>query len=134
MLHIPKLHFHKNYFVITLLLFAVEILIALFAHDQFIRPYAGDFLVVIFLYCLVKSFFSAPVLPTALAVLLFSYIIETSQYFNLAHHLGFDRSKIALIILGNYFAWNDILAYTLGILAVLGWEKYGLRQRLSWKF
>ena len=128
------LHFHKNYFVITLLLFAVEILIALFAHDQFIRPYAGDFLVVIFLYCLIKSFFSAPVLPTALAVLLFSYLIETSQYFNLAYHLGLDRSKIALLILGNYFAWNDILAYTLGMITVLAWEKYCCRQQVSWKF
>jgi hypothetical protein len=113
-----------------LLLFATEILIALFAHDQIIRPYGGDFLVVIFLYCLIKSFSPAPVIPVAVAVLLFSYLIETSQYFNLAHHMDLDQSKITLLIMGNHFAWIDILAYTSGILTVLWLEKYNYRSIL----
>lgn len=128
------LRFHKNYFAITLLLFATEILIALFAHDQIIRPYGGDFLVVIFLYCLIRSFFSVPVRSTALFVLLFSFLIETSQYFNLAHHLGVDKSKVAILILGNYFAWTDMLAYTLGVFTVICLEKYCGRVLVSWKF
>lgn len=115
--------FHKNYFILTILLLITEVAIALYAHDQFIRPYAGDFLVVIFLYCLLKSFITLPVKTAALSVLVFSYIIEITQYFNLAHHLGLDESKIALLIMGNYFTWVDMLAYTLGIITVLVIEK-----------
>jgi hypothetical protein len=106
--------FNKHYFGLTLLLFITEVLIALYAHDQIIRPYAGDFLVVIFLYCLIKTFLNAPARAVAVSVLLFSYLLEVSQYFNLIHHLGMDDSKIAPLILGNSFSWIDMLAYTLG--------------------
>lgn len=106
--------FNKHYFGLTLLLFVTEVLIALYAHDQIIRPYAGDLLIVIFLYCLVKTFLNAPVRAVAISVLLFSYLLEVSQYFNLIHHLGLEDSKIAPLILGNSFSWIDMLAYTLG--------------------
>ena len=36
------LKFNKFYFVLTMLIFGVEILIAKFAHDQIIRPYVGN--------------------------------------------------------------------------------------------
>ena len=49
------LTFRKTYFILSILLFIIEVLIALFAHDEFIRPYVGDLLVVVLLYCLVKS-------------------------------------------------------------------------------
>jgi Protein of unknown function (DUF2809) len=118
--------FCKKYFILTLLLFLTEVLIALFAHDKIIRPYFGDLLVVILLYCLVKSFLSSSITITALSVLLFSYLVETLQYFHLVHRLGLGHSKIANIIIGNYFAWMDILAYTLGILIVFGIENLSL--------
>lgn len=40
--------FDKKYFLAALFLLLTEILIALFIHDTFFRPYAGDFLAVIF--------------------------------------------------------------------------------------
>ncbi len=43
--------FHRKYFFSTLLLFATEIFIAAYLHDAVIRPYGGDFLVVILIYC-----------------------------------------------------------------------------------
>lgn len=106
--------FNKYYFRLTALLFVTEVLIALFAHDQFIRPYAGDFLLVVLLFCLVKSFIKAPSNWVIISVLAFSYLIEASQYFNFIHHLGLDQSKIAPLILGNHFSWIDMVAYTLG--------------------
>ena len=111
------------YFTLTILLFVAEVLIAVFLHDGFIRPYAGDFLVVILIYCFVRSFVQAPVVPVALAVLAFSYLVETLQYFNLVKHLGLEHSRIANIVIGNYFTWPDILAYTLGIGFVILVEK-----------
>lgn len=117
------LRFHKTFFLLTVLLFLVEIVIAFFVHDKFVRPYVGDFLVVIFLYCFFRSFFKTPYGRIALLVLLFSYAIEVSQYFHLIRRLGWQHSRLAILILGNGFAWGDLVAYTLGILLVVGIEK-----------
>lgn len=117
------LRFHKTYFLLTVSLFLIEVAIAAFAHDRFVRPYVGDFLVVIFLYCLLQTFFKTPYIATALSVLLFSYGIEVTQYFHLITHLGLQQSRLAHLILGSGFEWIDLLAYTLGILVVLLLEK-----------
>ena len=119
--------FKIKYFILFILLFITEVLIALYIDDDFIRPYFGDFLVVILLYCLVKSFINLPVFTSAILVLLFSYLVETLQYFNIVHHLGLSHSKLAKTIIGTYFTWVDILAYTLGILFVLLIEKLRMR-------
>ena len=118
--------FNKAYFILTIFLFITEVLIALYVHDDIIRPYFGDLLVVILLYCFVKSFLNWSTLTTALSVLAFSYLIETLQYFNIVQHLGLGDSTIANVVIGNYFTWVDILAYTLGVLVVLGIEKIKL--------
>lgn len=68
-----------SYLRATLFLFLIEVLIALYAHDRIIRPYIGDLLVVILIYCFVKSFLNTPVWPTAIGVLIFSYTIEVLQ-------------------------------------------------------
>jgi hypothetical protein len=115
--------FQKKYFIFTILLFLTEVIIALFVDDAIIRPYIGDTLVVILIYCGVKSFFDFSVIPLAIGVLLFSYTIEILQYFNLVHMLGLQESKLARIVIGNSFAWGDIIAYTLGFVIILWLEK-----------
>ena len=115
--------FKIKYFFLFILLFIIEVLIALYINDDFIRPYVGDFLVVILLYCLIKSFTNLSVFTSAILVLLFSYLMETLQYFNIVHHLGLAHSELAKTLIGTYFTWVDILAYTLGILFVLAFEK-----------
>jgi hypothetical protein len=112
-----------RYFICTLLLFATEVLIALYVHDQIIRPYIGDLLVVILIYCFVKSFLNTPIWPTAITVLLFSYTIEVLQYFDLVNLLGLQDSKLARIVIGTSFAWTDLAAYTAGIAIVLYAER-----------
>jgi hypothetical protein len=114
--------FNKTYFFLAVLLFLTEVLIALFLNDDFIRPYVGDYLVVILIYCFCMSFVSVPVWKPALATLLFSYLIETLQYFNLVAMLGLQKSRLANIVIGNSFAWADLVAYTLGIFTVIGIE------------
>lgn len=117
------LQFNPSYFATALILFAIEILIAKFAHDQIIRPYIGDLLVVILLYCFIRSFFNTAVLKTALGVLLFSYAIEILQYCDILSLMGLQHSGWAKIILGNSFAWIDLFAYTIGIVLVIAVEK-----------
>ena len=120
------IRFQKRYFVFAILLFGIEVLIALFIHDGVIRPYVGDFLVVILIYCFVRSFFTASVFKTALSVLLFAYLLEFLQYLNLIGRLGLQNSRIANLLLGNLFQWGDLVAYTLGIVVVLVLEKINL--------
>lgn len=117
------LQFNKTYFTFTVLLFLVETLIALFVHDQFIRPYFGDVLVVILIYCFLKSFLNFSVWTTAIIVFCFSFFVEFTQYLDLIGKLGLEHSEIAKAILGNSFSYLDLFAYTTGILVVLIFEK-----------
>lgn len=117
------LKFRLKCFIITIALLVTEICIALFVHDNFVRPYVGDFFVVILIYCFIQSFFKLPYFPTAVAVLIFSYIIETLQYFNVIKMLGLQHSKFAGIIIGTSFMWQDIIAYTAGIGLVILLER-----------
>jgi hypothetical protein len=52
---------------------------------------------------------------TAIAVLLFSYLIEVLQYFNIIKMLGLQNSNLARVVIGTSFEWTDLIAYTLGI-------------------
>lgn len=111
--------FSKAYFILTIFLFLTEVLIALYVHDSFIRPYFGDVLVVILIYCFIKSFLKVPVLPLAIGVLLFAFTVETLQYFAIVKKLGLEHSRLANIVIGNSFAWADIWCYVAGIAVVL---------------
>jgi len=115
--------FRKQYFFLTALLFAIEILIAMFLHDGIIRPYIGDFLVVVLIYCFVRSFLNVSIIIAAIGTLFFAYLVEFLQYLNLVKVLGLQNSKIANLLIGNLFEWIDMLAYTLGIVLVLFLER-----------
>ena len=79
----------------------------------------GDLLVVILIYCFLRSFFRLSVMAAAVPSLLFAYLIETLQYFDIVRVLGLQNSRIARIVIGTSFAWGDILAYTAGIAIVI---------------
>lgn len=115
--------FHKKSFIIAVAIFIIEVLIALYITDNFVRPYVGDVLVVILIYYFVKAFVHIGVWPLAIATLLFSYVIETLQYFQFVKLIGLGDNKFANIVIGNSFAWEDIIAYTVGIAIVLMIER-----------
>lgn len=110
--------FNKFYFFLAVLLFLVLIFIAVYVRDSFVRPYGGDFLVVIFLYCLIRSLFRISVKKAIVGVLLFSFLIEVLQALNIVKVLELEGNKVAAVVLGNHFEWLDILLYSLGALAV----------------
>lgn len=125
------LTFNQNYFGLAILIFCIEVLIALFVHDQFIRPYLGDVLVVILIYCFLKSFLQLPVLTAALFVLVFSFTIELLQFLNIVEKLHLEKSKIARTIIGTSFSWIDLVTYVVGIAIVIGVEKYGFKKEIK---
>jgi hypothetical protein len=122
------MQFNLKYFLLALALFIIEVLIALYVHDAIVRPYIGDVLVVMLIYCFVKAFFNVPVLSCALWVLVFAYVIELTQYFKLVKHLGLQHSTLASTVMGTSFAWTDMLAYTAGFIIILIAERKKLVQ------
>ena len=122
------MRFHKGYFIWFLLILATEILIAVFVHDGFVRPYLGDFFVVILIYCFVRAFTIVPVIWSCVLVLLFAYFIETTQYFGLAGRLGLRPGSVGYVVLGNSFSWQDIMIYAAGMLFVWIIEKWRIKK------
>jgi hypothetical protein len=115
-------HFNKIYFKLTVILFLIEVSIALFVKDRFIRPYLGDVLVVILIYCFVKSLVKISVHKAAVLVLLFAFCIEILQYINIVEKLKLQLNTVAKTVIGTSFSWEDILAYLAGILIVIAVE------------
>ena len=115
--------FNLKYFLAALLLFFILVFIAVFVRDSFIRPYGGDFLVVIFLYSVLKSFFRIPVKNAIFGALLFSFFVEALQYIRLINFLELQDNKIASVVLGSHFEWLDLLVYSLGGLTIFIIEK-----------
>lgn len=114
---------NKTYLNLTLGIFVIETLIAIFVHDEFIRPFFGDFLASIFVYTLIKSFINISVKQAAYCSLGISFGLEILQYFKVLKLIGLSHVKILAILLGTSFSWLDILAYALGILCVWFIEK-----------
>lgn len=125
--------FNKKYFGFTILIFLIEVLIALYVNDSFVRPYLGDVLVVILIYCFLKSFLKLSVLTAAIAVLVFSFTIEFLQSLNIVEKLGLEKSKIARTVIGTSFSWIDLLTYIIGITIVLFIEKKWLKNNQKLK-
>lgn len=119
--------FHLRYFIAFCLLLITEICIALFVHDTIIRPFIGDMLVVILIYCFVRTFIKATHVKTIIGVLLFAYVVELLQATSFIDWIGLSNNQIAKIILGTTFDWKDLFAYTLGGVLILIFEKYYVR-------
>lgn len=114
--------FNKKYCYLTVILFLIEVYIAVFVNESFIRPFLGDVLVVILIYCFIRAFSNINSSIVAFSVLAFSCTIEILQYFNFVNKLGLQKYKILAVALGSVFDWKDIIAYTIGIITVLWLE------------
>ena len=107
-----------RYLFFFLIILSIEILIALFVNDHFVRPFLGDALVVILIFSMIRIFYSGKKLKLVIFVFLFSFLVEFSQYFGLIEILGLEDFRWAQIILGSTFDILDLLAYSLGIMAI----------------
>ncbi|KQR72339.1 DUF2809 domain-containing protein [Pedobacter sp. Leaf176] len=114
-----KLTFNLKFLLIFLAIFVVEILIAKYLHDAYIRPFGGDVLVVVLIYAFLRIFLKTNYRKLALGVLVFSFIIEFLQAIHYVDWLGLQDNKFWSIVLGTYFTVYDLLAYFVGYLICL---------------
>lgn len=110
------------YLVLFLALVAVEVLIALFVHDGFVRPYVGDVIVVAVIYCFIRIFIPNGVRLLPLFVFIFAAAVEVAQYFNYADLLGLGNNTFFRILLGTSFSYIDIICYAVGAVICFGTE------------
>lgn len=115
-------YFNLRYLIATILLFLVEIAIAILHFSLFIRGFLGDVLVILLMYSFLKIFIKNNILKIAVFVLAFAYFVEMLQFFKVAKLFNI-KSKILITIVGSVFDLWDLVAYTLGFLFILLIEK-----------
>ena len=110
-----------KYLIAFLALLIIEVLIAIYIHDDFIRPYVGDVLVVMVLYCFVRIFIPKDARLMPLYIFIFAAVEEVLQLFNLVKVLGLENNRVLSILIGSTFDIKDIICYGIGcvIIAVL---------------
>lgn len=119
------------YFLIFLLFLTIEILIALFVHDRFVRPYIGDVLVVVVLYFLVRVLLPEGYIWLPVFLFVFATGVEFMQYLNLVEMLGLSDNKIMRILLGSVFDVKDIVCYGVGCAVLQMWELLQKRDKIK---
>lgn len=103
-----------GYLAVAIVLFAIEVLIALFVRDDFVRPYVGDVLAVALVYAGLRAVTPFG-LNAALAVTLaIAFVVEIAQALGFLAALGLGDNAVARVVLGGTFDWADLAAYTAG--------------------
>lgn len=111
------------YATIFCVLMIMEICIALFVHDVFVRPYVGDMLVTLLLCCMARVVFPEKMRLLPLFVFLFAACVEVGQYFDLVALLGLEDNRFISIALGRTFSLMDIVCYAVGCVAAFGLDR-----------
>ena len=102
----------------------IEIIIALFVHDAFVRPYIGDVLVNMLLCCLCRIIIPKGVSALPIYVFVFAALVELAQYVNVVKLLGLENNAFFSTIIGTTFSFVDILCYAAGCFAFWVAEKW----------
>ena len=119
------------YLVAFAVLAVIVTLIALFVHDSFVRPYLGDAIVVIEVYCFVRIFLPKKVRLLPLYVFLFAVAVELLQLADILSLLHLKQYALLRVLVGTVFSWGDIACYAAGCVLLGVWEivrKYKFEQ------
>lgn len=120
-----------KYSIAFVFLLLIEVGIALYVHDDFIRPYVGDMLVVIVVYCFVRIFIPEKFRRLPVYVFLFAVGIEILQYFQLVQRLGLEQNTFLRVLIGSVFDMKDILCYSVGCMILVIVERLKYRKEKS---
>ena len=99
----------------TALLLIIEVLIALYVQDNFVRPYLGDVLAVVLLYCVVRTALPTGIRLLPLYLFLLATAVEIAQYLDILSLIGVGENSVLRIVFGSSFSWPDLLCYLAGV-------------------
>ena len=101
------------FLALFIFIFIVEVLIALYVHDDFVRPYVGDMIVTVLVWSFTRIVFPQKFRLMSLYVMIFATLIEVGQFFNYVDVLGIIN-PVLVTMMGTSFAWADIACYAVG--------------------
>ncbi|HBB34871.1 MAG TPA: DUF2809 domain-containing protein [Cyanobacteria bacterium UBA8803] len=113
------LRFNSHSFILFLIIFVIEVIIAIFFRDRWIRPLLGDVLVVMAIAYFIHAFFGIRLQKIAISTLIFAYFIELLQFLKIIDFLGWRDSQLAHLTIGSTFDWRDLVAYTIGVAIII---------------
>jgi hypothetical protein len=116
--------FNLKYFLIFISIFIIEVIIAIYIKDNFIRPYFGDYLVIFLVYYFLLSCINADKNKIALGVLVFAFTVEIIQYFQVLSYFNLEKNRILRIVAGNTFSFEDLIIYTIAFLTIIFFNRY----------
>ena len=125
-----KLPLRTVYVLAFALLFLMELIIALFVRDAFIRPYGGDMLATVLLCCFARILLPGKCRLLPVWVFLFAAAVELGQYFDFVALLGLGDSRFFRILLGSTFSAADLICYGIGCMAFYIWDRQVLKNSL----
>ncbi len=111
-----------KYLIAFIVLLCIEFLIAIYVHDTFIRPYVGDLLVVIVLYCVVRVIIPDKYRLMPLWIFIFAVFVEYLQYIKIVEILGMENNTFLRILIGATFDWKDMMCYGIGCILLGTYE------------
>ena len=110
------------YIVATILLLCIEVIIALFVHDNFIRPYVGDILVVVVIYTFIRILIPDKIRILSIYIFCFAALVEVLQLFKIVEILGLSDNRLLSTVIGSTFDIKDIICYAIGCVILIVYE------------
>ena len=117
------------YLIATLILLIIEVLIALYVHDDFIRPYVGDAIVVIVIYTFIRILIPEKCRLLPFFIFIFAVVVEILQGIHIVDILGVADNQFLRTLIGDSFDVKDILCYGVG--CILLWLYESKRKRIN---
>jgi len=123
--------FRPGHAIAALALLMVELLIAIFVKDGFIRPYLGDVLAVILVFMAIRAVFAAGEWTAAGIALSIAVIIEFGQLIGILNILGLAHHQWLRVVIGTGFDVKDLLAYAIGALIAVVVDRQMVTRNVS---
>ncbi|MDE7157061.1 MAG: DUF2809 domain-containing protein [Lachnospiraceae bacterium] len=110
------------YGICFLVLAVVEVLIAMFVHDEWVRPYGGDIIIIFVIYAFIRMLLPHGFVSLPIVILLFACLAEGLQYINIVEKLGLGDIEFFNVLLGTVGDVKDIICYAVGCLILIIYE------------
>lgn len=108
--------------------FLIEVVIALWWHDAFVRPYLGDVLAVIVVYLALRAVTRLDQIGAAGVAFAVAVAIELGQLIHVLDAIGLAGNRLARVVLGGVFDPVDLVCYLVGAIVALVLDRPRLRR------
>lgn len=111
------------YALAALAVFLIEVAIARWVTDGFVRNYLGDVLAVALVYLALRAATPLDRVGSAGVALAVAVIIELGQLVHVLDAVGLGGNQLARVVLGGVFDPRDIAYYGVGALVVVLFDR-----------